>query len=329
MLSLITAKAQGIPAEKPTYGPLCRPSALKSALKQAWIYLENTLPDSLALRLIYYRALGEVLNLRHPRTFTEKIQWLKLHYRRPIMTRLADKYLSREYVEQKLGPHVLNELYGVWNTAEAIDFDSLPDQFALKVSSASHANIFCRDKSKLDDGATRKQLSDWMKHNYYTDTREWAYKDMTPRVIAERLLEDGTGQSPADYKFYCFNGRPELIEVDIGRHENLTITILDPQWCVLPCTYNHYPTQMKPIPQPENLQEMLSYAEKLSEGFPFARIDFYSIQGKTIFGEITWYPSTGLNPLQPPEFNHRFGDLLKLPPTSNRWQLSERAVANP
>jgi hypothetical protein len=315
MLGLITAKLQGIP--KPQGIPLPKPehrtSILKSALKGSWIYLENTLPDRLALRLIYYRALGEVLNLRRPRNFTEKIQWLKLYYRQPIMTRLADKYLSREYVEQKLGLGVLNELYGVWNSAQAIDFNSLPDQFAIKVSSASHANIFCRDKSKFDQEAARLQLAQWMKHNYYTKTREWAYKDMTPRVIAERLLEDGTGQSPADYKFYCFNGKPELLEVAIGRHENLTITLLDPQWRVLPCTYNHYPTQLKPIPQPENLQEMLTYAATLSEGFPFARIDFYSIHGKTIFGEITWYPSTGLHPFQPPEFNHRFGDLLILP----------------
>jgi hypothetical protein len=229
------------------------------------------------------------------------------------MTRLADKYLSRQYVQEKLGPDVLNELYGVWDRAEDIDFDSLPDEFAIKVSSASHANIFCRDKTKFDEDPARNQLAEWMSRNYYHDTREWAYKDMTPRVIAERLLEDGTGQSPADYKFYCFNGKPELIEVDIGRHESLTITLLDPQWHLLPCTYNFYPTQSSPIPRPSNLEEMLLFASILSKDFPFMRVDFYSIRGKTIFGEITWYPSTGLHPFQPLEFDRRFGNLLKLP----------------
>jgi hypothetical protein len=204
-------------------------------------------------------------------------------------------------------------LYGVWDRPEDIDFPALPETFALKVSSASHANIFCRDKSKLNFDDVRNKLSVWMARNYYRDSREWAYKGLKPRIVAERLLEDGTGQSPADYKFYCFNGKPELIEVDIGRHEELTITLLDPQWNVLPCSYNFYPSQKKRIPRPKNLDEMMSYANILSKDFPFARIDFYSIRGKTVFGEITWYPSTGLNPFQPMEFNEHFGALLKLP----------------
>lgn len=252
-------------------------------MKQSWIFLEETLPDSLALRLLYYRSLGQVLHLRRPRTFTEKIQWLKLNYRLPIMGQLADKYQSRSYVEERLGAGVLNELYGVWDRAEEIDFDSLPKQFAIKVSSASHANIFCRDKSKLDLEDVREQLGDWMGRDYYRDSREWAYKGLKPRIIAERLLEDGTGQSPADYKFYCFNGKPGLIEVAIGRHEKLTITLLDTNWRVLPCSYNFYPSQRKPIERPGNLEEMLSHAAALAKDFPFAADRFLFDLGEDDF----------------------------------------------
>lgn len=314
MLGLVSAKARELPLVRPRKPA----SKIKAALKRAWIFFENTLPDPLALRLIYYRAVGKALHLNQPRTFTEKIQWLKLNYRLPIMRRLADKYDSRQYVAERLGSQVLNELYAVWDRPEDIDFGSLPDQFALKVTSASHANIFCRDKSTLNPDRVRAQLQEWAALDYYCDTREWAYKNGRPRIIAERLLDDGTGQSPADFKFYCFNGKPELIEVAIGRHHNLTITLVDLQWNVLPCSYNFLPRHTRPIPQPENLQEMIRYAEILAGDFPFARIDFYSIYGKTVFGEITWYPTSGLAPFQPPEFNQRFGDLLKLPPRTIR-----------
>jgi hypothetical protein len=309
MLGLITAKVRGLPLIPERQ----RRWRLKTALKLPWILLENTLPDSVALRMLYYRSLGEVLHLHHPITFTEKIQWLKLNYRLPIMQQLADKYQSRAYVAERVGAHVLNELYGVWDRPEEIDFDSLPRSFAIKVSSASHANIFCRDKSNLNIDQTRTRLAEWMQRDYYRNSREWAYKGLEPRIVAEQLLEDGTGQSPADYKFYCFNGKPGLIEVAIGRHERLTITLLDTNWTVLPCSYNYYPTQKKPIPRPKNLDEMLSHAQALAKDFPFARIDFYSIYGKTIFGEITWYPSTGMAPFRPDEFNERFGDMLVLP----------------
>ena len=300
MLGLITTKVQEVPVALKGR----RASRIKSFLKRPWIFLENTLPDGLALRMLYYRSLGQVLHLRNPRTFTEKIQWLKLKYRLPIVRRLADKYLAREYVAERIGPEVLNDLYGVWDRPADIDFPALPQTFALKVSSASHANIFCRDKSKLNFDDVRNKLSVRMCVTATATRVSGRTRDSSLALSPSGCWKMGQGQSPADYKFsHCFNGKPEPIEADIGRHEELTITLLDPQWNVLPCSYNFYPSQKKRIPRPKNLDEMMSYANILSKDFPFARIDFYSIRGKTVFGEITWYPSTGLNPFQPMEFN--------------------------
>src|SRR5579863_2157503 len=150
---------------------------IKSVLKRCWVGLEQGLPDGPSLRLRYWRAMGKPLHLGNPRTFTEKLQWLKLNYRRRIMTELADKYAVRPYVAQRLGEGVLNELYGVWDRPEEIPFETLPNTFAMKVSSASHANIICMDKSKLNVEETKAKLRGWQATNYYTNTREWAYKD--------------------------------------------------------------------------------------------------------------------------------------------------------
>jgi hypothetical protein len=302
---------------------------LNKIVKRVWIYLEYHLPDSLALRLIYYRKLGRVLHLNHPKAFTEKMQWLKVNYRPPILQQLADKFAARSYVESKIGAGALCKMYGVWDRAEDIPYDQLPDQFALKVTSGSHTNLFCRDRSKFNQTEATQKLRDWMSKNYYEESREWVYRDIKARVIAEELLNDGMGISPTDYKFYCFGGQPEFVEVDIGRgQKGMSINLMGMDWKPMPFTYYGYSPRPDPIAMPANFAEMARFARILSEGFPFARVDFYSIYGKTVFGEITWYPGSGLAPFQPIEWDLKIGEKVRLPtPLGETPQLGRSRFA--
>jgi hypothetical protein len=215
-------------------------------------------------------------------------------------------------------------LYGVWDRPEEIPIEALPNRFALKVVSGTHANVFCRDKSSFDWKDAAAKLRHWQTLDYYDSTREWVYKGIKPRIIAEEFLEDGLGPSPADYKFYCFDGEPKFVEIAIGRHERrdlnkkLTITILGMDWKPMPFTYWGYPPRSEPIPRPENFQEMVDCARRLSRGYSFLRVDLYSVLGRTIFGEITFYPGSGLAPFQPIEWDLKVGRMLRLPGEGQR-----------
>jgi hypothetical protein len=292
---------------------------LKRLLSPASRFLQRRLPDGPALRLLYYRRLGRPLNLNNPTTFTEKIQWLKLYDRRPIQHQLVDKYAVRQFVAEKIGNQFLCKLYGIWDRPEDIPIDSLPNQFALKIVSGTHCNVFCRDKAIFDWEEAKAKLRHWQTVDYYKPLREWVYKGVKPRIIAEEFLDDGTGQSPADYKFYCFDGEPKFVEVAIGRHErrdlnrNMTITLLGVDWQPMPFSYPGYPPSSEPIPQPTNFAEMVRCVRTLSQGYPFLRVDLYSICGRTVFSELTFYPGAGFAPFQPIEWDEKVGQMLRLP----------------
>jgi len=250
-------------------------------------------------------------DVENPNTFNEKIQWLKLYNRKDLYTQLVDKYSVREYVASTLDEKYLSELIGVWDRAEQINFDELPDSFVLKTTQASGTNIIVNEKSKLNIDDTLKKLNNWLEVNYYKVGREWAYKNVKPRIICEELLSDQEGNIPTDFKFFCFNGRPAYIQLDLDRFGSHERVFYDTQW-------NHqsfglyYPKSNKTVPKPDNLDEMIELAKKLSKDIPFCRVDFYTLP-KIVFGEITFYPGNGIEAFHPAEWDLRFGGLLDLP----------------
>ena len=238
--------------------------------------------------------------------------WLKRYHRPAVMVELADKYAVRRHVAEQIGAGSLNELYGVWDDPNRIDFTALPDRFVLKVTWGSGMNIFCRDKSAFDEDEAIRMLCEWMRRSTYWNYREWHYRLMKPRIICERLLQEADGQVPPDFKFHCFNGEPRFIQVDIDRFEEHKRSVFDLEWKEMPFRIKHPPSAGM-LPRPANLEELLHCARRLAQGFPFARIDLYSIHGRVVFGEITFYPEGGVSYFLPSSYDVYWGTQLELP----------------
>ena len=276
--------------------------------------LLNWMSDEAFLKRKFKLVMGQELDLDDPKTFNEKLQWLKLYDRKPLYTKLVDKYAVREYIAEKIGEEYLIPLVGgPWNSPDEIDFAALPDQFVLKCTHDSGGVIICKDKSALDIPAAKAALNKHLKHNYYWTNREWPYKDVPPRIIAEKYMEDETGEL-RDFKFLCFNGRlrTEFICTERYTETGLRVTFFDEDWNRLPFI-RHYPSSEKEIPRPESFEEMKRISELLSEDMAFARIDFYEVSGEIYLGEITLYPGSGLEEFDPPEWDERIGSWLTLP----------------
>ncbi len=276
--------------------------------------LVNLLPDSWYLRLAYRRAHRHSLNLRHPRTFNEKIQWCKLYYRDPLLTRLTDKYEVRQHVVDQGFPGILNELYGVYDWVDDIDFASLPNSFVIKATHGSNMNLICRNKGNLEWQTCRTLLKKWARKNYFFHGREWAYKDIKPRFVCEKYLENQEFHELTDFKFYCFNGKPELFFICTDRFSDSGVKYeaFDLDWNKIDL-HKGKPTSRLAVREPGNFPEMKVIATRLCQGFPFVRVDLYSVNNRTIFGELTFYPDCGMIPFTPDQYNDRFGDLLVLP----------------
>jgi hypothetical protein len=250
-------------------------------------------------------------DLRNPKTFNEKLQWLKLYYRVPALKCLADKLNVREYVRDRVGERYLNKLYGVYERPEEIDFDALPDAFVIKATHGSSMNILVEAKRQLNIGATRRMVGKWLRENYYDRGREWVYRDIPPRVICELFLRDSVGRVPYDFKFFCFNGRPRYIQVDIDRFAHHRRVFYDTDWNRMPFGLL-YSMPEDQVALPSCFEEMLWIACKLSCGIPFVRVDLYAAV-RPVFGEMTFYPGNGSEIFQPSEWDLRLGDLLDLP----------------
>ena len=246
-----------------------------------------------------------------PLTFNEKIQWLKLYDRNPLYPVLADKYAVREYVRDCVGEKYLNDLLGVYTSAEDIPFASLPDEFVLKVTNGSGWNIICPDKQALSWNSSKDKLNKWLRSDYYRLGREWAYKNIEPKIICEKFLRDERGKIPKDFKFFCFNGVPRLIQVDSERFEHHTRAFYDPQWNKLPFELL-YPSHQEDMQKPGRLEEMLSVAASISKEIPFCRVDLYSLP-RIVFGEITFYPGNGVETFKPEGFDAHWGEHIELP----------------
>jgi hypothetical protein len=274
---------------------------------------ERWLPDRLIYARRYRRNFGRRLDLREPRTFNEKLYWLMLHYRLPIVTALADKYEARRYVAERIGEKYLNEIYGVWDDPDAIDFDRLPATFVLKIAGGWNMNIFCGDRARFDTIAARTQLRAWLRRPHYLLHREWAYKGIRPRIMAERLLIDARWSEPPDFKVHCFNGEPRFVGVHLDRARGHRRDFFDLEWRLLPFTKLSNPPSGEPLAKPPNFDEIVACARRLADGFPFIRVDFLSANDQTFFGEFTWYPAAAQNRFWPESYDRYWGDAIRLP----------------
>ena len=275
----------------------------------------NRLDDKKYLEKIFKANMGYALNLINPQTFNEKLQWLKLYNRRPEYTTMVDKYLVRDYIAEKLGEEYLIPLLGVWDDPDEIDFAKLPEKFVLKCNHNSGLGMcICKDKSKLDIAKVKSDLKKGLKQDYYLTGREWPYKDVPRKIIAEQYMEDNTFHELRDYKFFCFNGVADCVMVCIGRStKNTMFYFYDKEWKL--CRYNVLGKSIignGDVIKPDNIDQMFSIAEKLTRNLPFARIDLYSANSKIYFGEITFFPDSGFDVNILPETDKYFGKKINL-----------------
>jgi len=269
--------------------------------------------DIVNLTIFHYKKTGKWINLRNPKTFGEKIQWLKIYDKNPLKTILSDKAAVREYVAEKGFSHILNEAYGVYGSPDDIDIDALPESFVLKANHGSGWNIICKDKSDFNWEEAKEKLRGWLNKKYANSrTLEWQYDGIKPAVLCEKYL-DGENGNLVDYKFFCFNGEPIYVSVVRGRFVKIIeICIYDTNWVKQP-----FNTEMSKIceyeyEKPSKLDEMIEISRKLAQGFKFARIDFYFVDEKIIFGEITFTPRNGTFKFDPPEYDLILGEMLDL-----------------
>ena len=270
--------------------------------------------DKLFLEMKYWAIMGKKLNLDTPQTFNEKLQWLKIHNRKDEYTMMVDKYAVREYIAEKLGEEYLIPLLGVWDDPEDIDFEALPDRFVLKCNHNSGTGMcICKDKSKLDFDAVRKELKKGINEDYFIISREWPYKNVKRRIIAEQYMEDKDGQF-VDYKFYCFGGNIHSVMACIDRASGYPrFYYFDREWNLQRINKHGLEApEGYTLPKPECMDEMFEIAAKLSENMPFVRIDLYQIEGKIYFGEITFFSSSGLSPDLPKKTDSLWGSMIDL-----------------
>lgn len=273
----------------------------------------NWLDDSTFLKLIFRANVGYTLNLDNPQTFNEKLQWLKLNDHNTKYPTFVDKYAVKSFIADQIGKEHVIPTIGVWDEVNQIDFEELPNRFVLKCVHGSGCNIICTDKQSLDIQKTREKLESWMHQSWYWLGREWPYKAIKPRVIAEQFLEDGTGQL-MDYKFFCFNGIVKCFKIDFDRSTAHKANYYTPEGDLLEfgemiCPPDHE----RKIAIPVSLSNMISIAETLSEGIPFVRVDLYDVKGQIYFGELTLYPAAGLGPFTDIKWDYKLGEWIQLP----------------
>ena len=276
--------------------------------------LFDKMPDERYLKLKYKNVFGRDLDLENPKTFNEKLQWLKLYNRKPEYTMMVDKYKVREYIAQTLREEYLIPLLGVWDDPDEIDFDALPDQFVLKCNHNSGLGMcICKDKSKLDIPKVKAELRKGLKQDYYLTGREWPYKDVPRKIIAEKyMVDDSNCGELTDYKFFCFNGVPKFMYISNDNSENATTDFFDMEFNRLDMRMKDPNSNVIP-PKPHLFNEMKAIAEKLSQGIPFVRVDLYVIGGSIYFGELTFFHNAGFCSIHPEHWEKTLGDWIKLP----------------
>ncbi len=270
--------------------------------------------DTKYIKLLYRLLTGSRLDLKHPTTYGEKLNWLKLYDRVPEYSIMVDKVRAKEWVSQRIGSQYIIPTIGVWENPEDIDFDALPEKFVLKCNHNSGKGMYiCRDKSRMDIRSVIKELHKGLKENYYLRFREWPYKDVPRRILAEQFMEEENGTSElVDYKFFCFNGQPYMMYISQDHAAQPTTDFFD-------MSFNRLPIRMKDpnsnieVEKPKLFEEMKKLATVLSKGIPHLRVDFYVINNKVYFGELTFFHNAGFTVIWPKEWNVKIGEMIKLP----------------
>lgn len=277
-------------------------------------FFKYILPSRTCLKIRFYGRMGKKLNLKNPKTYNEKLQWLKIYDKNPEYIKMVDKYDVKEYVASVLGEEYIIPTIGVWDKFDDIDFSKLPDQFVLKCTHDSGGLVICTDKSKLDMKKAKEKINKSLHRNYFWKGREWPYKNVKPRIIAEEYMVDESGYELKDYKFFAFDGEVKamFIATDRTAKTETCFDFFDRDFNHLPFTNGH-PNSTRKIEKPENYEKMIELAEILSKGIPQSRIDFYNISGKIYFGEITFFHWSGLMPFEPGEWDETFGSWINLP----------------
>lgn len=271
------------------------------------------LKDSTFLQYRYYYTFNKKLDLNNPKTFNEKLQWLKIYDRKKEYSLMVDKYEAKKYVSEIIGEEYIIPTIGVYNSWKDIDFEKLPSQFVIKCTHDSGGLIIVKDKDKLNIEEARKKINKSLNTNYYYSGREWPYKNVKPRIIIEKYMEDKQTKELRDYKFFCFNGRVECFKIDFDRQIEHHANYYDKEGNILKFGEESFPPCFeKKLSMPINLNKMISLAEKLSKGFPFLRVDFYEMNGKVYFGELTFYPASGFGKFTDEEWDRKLGDFIDL-----------------
>lgn len=271
-------------------------------------------PDSIYLKAYFRNIFGRKLNLNKPKTFNEKLQWLKLHDRKPIYTVLADKYEVKKYVAHIIGEDYIIPTLGVYSSFDEIDFNKLPNQFVLKCTHDSAGIVIVRDKAHFNKEQARKKIQTALKRNFYYGGREWPYKEIPPRIIVEKYLEDKRTSELRDYKFFCFNGAVKCFKIDLDRFSDHRANYYDTNNNLMKIGEACYPPDIERLIEiPHEIELMKRLAEKLTSGFPFLRADFYDVDSNVYFGELTFYPDSGFGLFTDEKFDFELGSWLKLP----------------
>lgn len=301
-------------------------SRITDAIASRLMRYGSWIPDSFYLRMLYRLKMGYWPNLKHPKTFNEKLQWLKLHNRRPEYTTMVDKYAVKEYVSKIIGEKYIIPTLGLWDKPEDIDWEILPSQFVLKTThgGGSCGVVICRDKSNFDRQDAIDKLNNSLQQDIYRNFREWPYKNVPRRILAEQFIETKpTINDLPDYKWYCFGGEPKFCQVIQNRHTKETIDFFDTEWNhqefvgLNPVSGPVFAHAALPPVRPANLKKQIEIARILSKDMPFARIDLYTINNCEYFGEITLYPASGIGVFYPEKYSEILGGMLSLP--GKKW----------
>ncbi|MCI7639419.1 MAG: glycosyl transferase [Clostridiales bacterium] len=275
--------------------------------------LLRVLPDEVYIRLQYLYVTGKKLNLSNPTRYNEKLQWLKLHDRKPEYSMYVDKHLVKQYIADTIGKKYVIPTLGVWENADQIDWSSLPEQFVLKCNHDSKSVCVCRDKRTFDMDSAKKKLNKRVRKSHFAYGREWPYRHVKPVILAEKYMEDESG-GLRDYKVLCFNGIPKLIELHQGRFtDQYTQDFYDTNWVRQDFNQKGESNAEVPAGKPEFLQEMLELSAKLSQGIPHIRVDWYYVDHQLYFGELTFFDASGYDEFEPDEYNDVIGSWIKLP----------------
>lgn len=276
----------------------------------------DKIPDEKWIPIRYWLRMGSLPDLKNPKTYNEKLQWLKLHDRRAEYTTLVDKYKVKQYVAKRIGEDYVIPVLGLWDHFDQIDFSALPDQFVLKCTHDSGGIVICKDKKQFDIFSAKKKLEKSLKFDYYLRSgREWPYQNVKPRIMAEAYMEDSKTKELRDYKFFAFDGEVKALYIATERqnpNEETKFDFYDMEFNHLDIVWGHL-NSAKAIEKPKHFELMRQLASQLSKGIPHVRVDFYEVDGRVYFGEFTFFTYSGMTPFVPDKWERIFGEWIKLP----------------